>query len=300
MEAKHRAFKNCIADRVGQFAGGVIPAASLPRLLLSHVHGLISTTSSSWACESRRNALQQHLPRDDRSTPLAAKEARLPHVSVACGDVLRTRDKACRARECCDNGSLLFIVQELRFDPSTQLAPFVSRCFVSRSACAVASWCTVRASAGASWWALSANMKTRAGGCGRRINLCCAWSKKRVAALAQTCRVNSAAAKLHVYRARAVFMKMMQLHVLFLFPRVKHFVLPKCADQPSSNTNQLHSNKTQNNQNKRIYQRHCLRFFKSDAFSSFFQAIMLLAETPRFRITKLTKISKMISQANCC
>ena len=29
MEAKRRAFKNCVADRVGQFAGGGIPAASL-------------------------------------------------------------------------------------------------------------------------------------------------------------------------------------------------------------------------------------------------------------------------------
>ena len=44
MEAMRRAFKNCIADRVGQFAGGGIPAAYLPRLLLSHVHELDQRT----------------------------------------------------------------------------------------------------------------------------------------------------------------------------------------------------------------------------------------------------------------
>ena len=72
------------------------------------------------------SAMRQHLPRGDRSVPLAAKEARLPHVSVAGGDVLRMRDEACVVRACCDNGSLLFIVQELRFDPCMQLAVFAS------------------------------------------------------------------------------------------------------------------------------------------------------------------------------
>ncbi|CAJ1443806.1 unnamed protein product, partial [Effrenium voratum] len=141
MEAKHRVFKNCIADRVGQFAGGGIPAASLPRLLLSHVHELDQHDVFELGLRkpTECSALRQHLPRGDRSVPLAAKEARLPHVSVACGDVLRMRDEACVVRACCDNGSLLFIVQELRFDPCMQL---------------------VRASAGASWWTLSSNVKT--------------------------------------------------------------------------------------------------------------------------------------------
>ena len=54
------------------------------------------------------SAMRQRLPRGDRSVPLAAKEARLPHVSVAGGDVLHMRDEACVVRACCDNGSLLF------------------------------------------------------------------------------------------------------------------------------------------------------------------------------------------------
>ena len=66
----------------------------------------------------------------------------MPHVPVASGAVLHTRDEACVARACCDNGSLLFTVQELqlRFDPRMQLVPFVSLLF--RSACVVASVCT--------------------------------------------------------------------------------------------------------------------------------------------------------------
>ena len=129
MEAKHRVFNKCIADKFGQFAGGGIPAASLPRLLLSHVHELDQHDVFQLGLRkpTERSALRRHLPRGDRSVPLAAKEARLPHVSVACGDVLRTRDEACVARACCDNGSLLFIVQELRFDPRMQLAACV--CF---------------------------------------------------------------------------------------------------------------------------------------------------------------------------
>ena len=115
-----------------------------------------------------RKPTRQHLPRGDRSVPLAAKEARLPHVSVAGGNVLRMRDEACVVRACCDNGSLLFIVQELRFDPCMQLAAFAS-IFLSKPhvllqvarmlhACLR---CKVRASAGASWWwTLSSNVKT--------------------------------------------------------------------------------------------------------------------------------------------
>ena len=128
MEAKHRVFKNCIADRVGQFAGGGIPGDSLPRLLLSHVHELDQHDVFQLGLRepTECSALQQHLPRGDRSVPLAAKEARLPHVSLTCGNVLRTRDEACVARACCDNGNLLFIVQELRFDPRMQLAAFAT------------------------------------------------------------------------------------------------------------------------------------------------------------------------------
>ena len=126
MEAKHRVFKNCIADRVSQFAGGGIPADSLPRLLLSHVHELDQHDVCQLGLQkpTECSAPRQHLPRGDRSVPLAAKEARLPHVSLACGDALRMRDEACVVRACCDNGSLLFIVQELRFDPRMHLAAF--------------------------------------------------------------------------------------------------------------------------------------------------------------------------------
>ena len=199
MEAKHRVFKNCIADRVGQIAGGGIPPASLPRLLLSHVHELDQHDVFELGLRkpTECSALRQHLPRGDRSVPLAAKEARLPHVSVACGDVLRMRDEACVVRACCDNGSLLFIVQELRFDPCMQLAAFVSHLFLSKPhvlsqvvrvlrACLR---CKARASAGASWWTLSSNVKTVTELCVREAlhpfwwlwetdSLCCAWSEK--------------------------------------------------------------------------------------------------------------------------
>ena len=77
---------------------------------------VISATSSSWACESQRSSQRCGNPCCALiSIPLAAQEARLPHVSVTSGDVLRTRDDACIARACCDYGSLLCIVQASAF-----------------------------------------------------------------------------------------------------------------------------------------------------------------------------------------
>ena len=135
MEAKHRVFKTVVWTGSASLRAEKFPRRLCRACCYRTRTSLISMTSSSWACESRRSAQPCGSTCRAGIAPLAAKEARLPHVSVACGDVLRMRDKACVVRACRGNGSLLFIVQELRFDPCMQLAAFVSLFFFLNHMC---------------------------------------------------------------------------------------------------------------------------------------------------------------------
>ena len=155
----------------------------LCRACCSHMcTSLIDATSSNWACESRRSA------QPSGNIPLAAKKARLPLVPVASGDALRTRGEACVARACCVNGSLLFTAQELqlRFGPRMELAPLFRFSFARLALLQVyvrMLRCKARASAGASWRTLSANMKTVTELCVREALHPCWWLWETVQSL---------------------------------------------------------------------------------------------------------------------
>ena len=108
-----------------------------------------------------RPALQQHF---DRSTPLAAKEARLPRVTAAHGDVLPHARRSLRSASLLRQRQPFLHCARAALRPTHATGAFCfAFVFLAQLVLQVGVRmlrCKARASAGASRWTLSANMKT--------------------------------------------------------------------------------------------------------------------------------------------